>query len=110
MFGFEQTALRPDILCVGKSITGGTLALSATLARRARPRCVLGDLGESVHFFHGHSYAGNPIACAAALASLDLFEEEATLERVAGIARRAAARLNTSANIPRARRCARRAQ
>ena len=94
MFAFEQTALRPDILCVGKSITGGTLALSCALARRRVHDAFLGDYGASVHFFHGHSYAGNPIACAAALASLDLFEEEATLERVAGIARRAAARLD----------------
>ena len=94
MFAFEQTPLRPDILCVGKSVTGGTLALSCALALRRVHDAFLGDYGASVHFFHGHSYAGNPIACAAALASLDLFEEEATLERVAGIARRAAARLD----------------
>jgi adenosylmethionine-8-amino-7-oxononanoate aminotransferase len=94
MFAFEQTALRPDILCVGKSITGGALALSCALVRRRVYDAFLGDYGAFVHFFHGHSYAGNPIACAAALASLDLFDEEETLERAAGIARRAAARLD----------------
>ncbi len=93
MFAFEQTALRPDILCLGKSITGGALALSCALVRRRVYDAFLGDYGATVHFFHGHSYAGNPIACAGALASLDLFDEERTLTRVAGIARRAAARL-----------------
>ncbi len=93
MFAFEQTALRPDILCLGKSITGGALALSCALVRRRVYDAFLGDYGAFVHLFHGHSYAGNPIACAAALASLDLFDEEQTLARVAGIARRAAARM-----------------
>src|SRR5579871_723637 len=76
MFAFEQTQLRPDILCLGKSITGGALALSCALVRRRVYDAFLGDHNAFVHFFHGHSYAGNPIACAAALASLDLFDEE----------------------------------
>jgi adenosylmethionine---8-amino-7-oxononanoate aminotransferase len=90
MFAFEQTQLRPDILCLGKGITGGALALSCALVRRRVYDAFLGDYGAFVHFFHGHSYAGNPIACAAALASLDLFDEEQTLARAAGIAERAA--------------------
>jgi adenosylmethionine-8-amino-7-oxononanoate aminotransferase len=93
MFAFEQTELRPDILCLGKSITGGALALSCALVRRRVYDAFLGEYGAFVHFFHGHSYAGNPIACAAALASLDLFDEEQTLARAAGITRRAAPRL-----------------
>jgi adenosylmethionine-8-amino-7-oxononanoate aminotransferase len=93
MFAFEQTALRPDIVCVGKGLTGGTLALSATLVRSAIYDAFLGESGAFVHFFHGHSYAGNPIACAAALASLDLFDEEATLERARAIAATAQSRL-----------------
>jgi adenosylmethionine-8-amino-7-oxononanoate aminotransferase len=93
MFAFEQTALHPDIVCAGKGLSGGTLALSATLVRREIYDAFLGDRAEYVHFFHGHSYAGNPIACAAALASLDLFEEERTLARAAGIAQAAALRL-----------------
>jgi adenosylmethionine-8-amino-7-oxononanoate aminotransferase len=93
MFAFEQTGLLPDILCLGKGITGGALALSATLVRRHVFEAFLGEPTAFVHFFHGHSYAGNPIACAAALASLDLFEEERTLERAASIARRATIRM-----------------
>lgn len=93
MFAFEQTGLRPDIVCAGKGLTGGALALSATLVRRRIYEAFLGEPGQLVHFFHGHSYAGNPIACAAALASLALFDEEATLTRAAGIAGRTHARL-----------------
>ncbi|MFZ1018518.1 MAG: aminotransferase class III-fold pyridoxal phosphate-dependent enzyme, partial [Candidatus Cybelea sp.] len=93
MFAFEQTPLHPDILCVGKGLSGGTLALSATLVRREIYEAFIGDPAEYVQFFHGHSYAGNPIACAAALASLDLFEDERTLARAAGIGRAAATRL-----------------
>jgi adenosylmethionine-8-amino-7-oxononanoate aminotransferase len=94
MFAFEQTGVHPDILCLGKGITGGALALSATLVRQKIYNTFLGEPGELVHFFHGHSYAGNPIACAAALASLDLFDAEGTLERAGGIARCAAAQLD----------------
>jgi adenosylmethionine-8-amino-7-oxononanoate aminotransferase len=93
MFAFEQTPLHPDIVCVGKALSGGTLALSATLVRRKIYDAFVGEPAEHVHFFHGHSYAGNPIACAAALASLEIFEEEQTLARAAGIARAAASRL-----------------
>lgn len=83
MFAFEALDLRPDLLCVGKGITGGTLALSATLATARVYDAFLGRTSELVHFFHGHSYAANPIACAAALATLDLFDTEATLANVA---------------------------
>ncbi len=100
MFASEQTSVRPDIICVGKSISGGALALSGALVRRPIYDAFLGDYDASVHFFHGHSYAGNPIACAAALASLDLFDEEATLERAAAIARRTAARLESLRTHP----------
>jgi adenosylmethionine-8-amino-7-oxononanoate aminotransferase len=86
MFAFEQLGLRPDAVCVGKGLTGGALALSATLVRERVYEAFLGEYAGGVHFFHGHSYAGNPIACAAALASLRLFEEEATLRRAHSIA------------------------
>ena len=99
MFAFEQIGLSPDIVCVGKGLTGGTLALSATLAGQSVYDVFLGEPEAFAHFFHGHSYAGNPIACAAAIASLSLFEEEGTLERAAGIAARARANLeNLRAN------------
>ena len=90
MFAFEQLELRPDLICVGKGITGGTMALSAVLARERIYQAFLGEPQERKQFFHGHSYAGNPIACAAALASLELFAREATFERAGSIERVAA--------------------
>jgi adenosylmethionine---8-amino-7-oxononanoate aminotransferase len=89
MFAFEQLELRPDLICLGKGITGGTMALSAVLARDHIYRAFLGEPNERKQFFHGHSYAGNPIACAAALASLELFAKEGTFERAGGIERTA---------------------
>ncbi len=94
LFAFEQLGLDPDIVCVGKGITGGTLALSATLARSRIFDAFLGDPNEAKQFFHGHSYAGNPIACAAALASLDVFERETTMDNVARIAEASCERLD----------------
>jgi adenosylmethionine-8-amino-7-oxononanoate aminotransferase len=93
LFAFEQTGAHPDLVCLGKGLTGGALALSCTLARRRIYEAFLGDPRDGVHFLHGHSFAGNPIACAAALASLDLFDEEGTLERAERIASRAATHL-----------------
>jgi len=103
MFAFEQTGVQPDVLCLGKGITGGALALSATLVARPVYEAFLGEPEDLVHFFHGHSYAGNPIACAAALASLDLFARERTLERAAAIARCIAARLQRLRSHPSVR-------
>jgi len=101
MFAHEQLAVEPDIVCVGKGLTGGALALSATLVREAIYETFLGALDDRKQFFHGHSYAGNPIACAAALASLDLFERETTLQRVASIARWTRERLERLRANPR---------
>jgi adenosylmethionine-8-amino-7-oxononanoate aminotransferase len=95
MFASEQLALQADLMCVGKGITGGVLALSATLASARIYDAFLGAPGEMKQFFHGHSYAGNPIACAAAIASLELFEEEGTLENAARIAACARPRLES---------------
>jgi adenosylmethionine---8-amino-7-oxononanoate aminotransferase len=93
MFACEQLGIVPDIMCLGKGITGGALALSATLVRERVYDAFLGAPEDARHFFHGHSYAGNPIACAAALASLRVFELERTLERTRAIAARTHARL-----------------
>jgi adenosylmethionine---8-amino-7-oxononanoate aminotransferase len=86
MFAHDQLALKPDIVCLGKGLTGGTLALSATVVLDRVYDAFRGTHTEMKHFFHGHSYAGNPIACAAALASLDLFETDRTLDHVAMLA------------------------
>lgn len=103
MFATEQIGLQPDMICVGKGITGGALPLSATLVREEVYDAFLGAPAERVQFFHGHSYACNPIACAAALASLDLFKEERTLEQTAAIAGHAAVRLAALRGHPRIR-------
>jgi adenosylmethionine-8-amino-7-oxononanoate aminotransferase len=79
MFACEWEEVAPDLLCLGKGITGGYLPLAATLATEEIFSAFLGDYGELKTFFHGHTYTGNPLACAAALASLAVFAEEGTL-------------------------------
>ncbi len=82
MFGCEQEGVAPDLLCLAKGLTGGYLPLAATLAGERVYEGFLGAPEEHRTFFHGHTYTGNPLACAAALASLDAFESERTLERL----------------------------
>lgn len=82
MFAVEQEDVRPDLLCLAKGLTGGYLPLAATLATDRVYQAFLGSFGEAKTFFHGHTYTGNPLACAAALASLELFETDRTLERM----------------------------
>jgi len=82
MFACEHESVAPDILCLSKGITGGYLPLGATIATEEIYGAFLGDYAELKTFFHGHSYTGNPLACACALASLELFEKEDTLERL----------------------------
>lgn len=79
MFACEQEAVVPDLLCVAKGITGGTLPLAATIARPAIFEAFLGEASDRRTFYHGHTYTGNPVACAAALASLDLFDKDQVL-------------------------------
>ncbi len=87
MFACEQEHVVPDLMCLGKGITGGYLPLAATLATEEVYSAFLGPVfpppGENQKtFFHGHTYGGNPLAAAAALASLDLLEEEQVLEQL----------------------------
>ena len=83
MFACEHEGVAPDLMCLAKGITGGYLPLAATLTSERVYDGFLGGHAELRTFFHGHTYTGNPLACAAALASLDLFERERTLERLA---------------------------
>ena len=83
MFACEQEDVAPDLMCVAKGITGGYLPLAATLTTEDVYAAFLGEHRERRTFFHGHTYTGNPLACAAALATLDVFESESTLERLA---------------------------
>jgi adenosylmethionine-8-amino-7-oxononanoate aminotransferase len=82
MFACEQEGVAPDLLCLAKGLTGGYLPLAATLTSERIYEGFLGAYEEYRTFFHGHTYTGNPLACAAALASLEAFEQERTLERL----------------------------
>jgi adenosylmethionine-8-amino-7-oxononanoate aminotransferase len=78
----EQEGVVPDLLCLSKGITGGYLPLAATLATDRIYEAFLGEREEARTFFHGHTYTGNPLACAAALASLKLFEQNQVLDNI----------------------------
>jgi adenosylmethionine-8-amino-7-oxononanoate transaminase len=82
MFACEQEDVTPDLMAVAKGLTGGYLPLAATLTTEAVFEAFLGDHGEFKTFFHGHSYTGNQLGCAAALANLSVFEEEQTLVKL----------------------------
>jgi adenosylmethionine-8-amino-7-oxononanoate aminotransferase len=79
MFACQHEDVSPDILCVGKGITGGYLPLAATLTTEAMYEGFLGRFEDFRTFFHGHTYTANPLACAAANATLEVFERERTL-------------------------------
>ena len=82
MFACEHEQVAPDLMCLAKGISGGYLPLAATLATERIYEGFLGEHEEFRTFFHGHTYTGNPLACAAAIASLDVFREEDTLARL----------------------------
>jgi adenosylmethionine-8-amino-7-oxononanoate aminotransferase len=85
-FACEQEGVSPDILVAGKGLTGGYLPLAATLTTQRVFDAFLGEPDEGRTFFHGHTYTGNPLACAAALANIDLMAKH---ETVGGVAERA---------------------
>jgi adenosylmethionine-8-amino-7-oxononanoate aminotransferase len=82
MFACQHEDVSPDLLCLAKGISGGYLPLGATLTSERIYEGFLGEFEDFRTFFHGHTYTGNPLACAAALATLDVFREERTLERL----------------------------
>lgn len=84
MFACEEAAITPDIMCVGKALTGGHIALAATLATEHVFEAFLGESLEKA-LMHGPTFMANPLACAAALASLDAFENEPRLAQVEAI-------------------------
>jgi adenosylmethionine-8-amino-7-oxononanoate aminotransferase len=84
MFACEHENVCPDIMAIAKGITGGYLPLAATLTTQDIFDAFLGEYKELKTFFHGHTYTGNPLACAAALASLEIFEKDKTLESLQG--------------------------
>ncbi|WP_370543351.1 adenosylmethionine--8-amino-7-oxononanoate transaminase [Geobacter sp. OR-1] len=80
MFACQQEGVTPDIMALSKGITGGYLPLAATMTTKEIYNAFLGEYREMKTFFHGHTFTGNPVCCAAALASLDLFEENRLIE------------------------------
>jgi adenosylmethionine-8-amino-7-oxononanoate aminotransferase len=80
MFACEHEGVSPDLMCLAKGLTGGYLPLAATLATEEIYTAFLGEYAERKTFFHGHSYTGNPLACAAALASLRIFDRDRVIE------------------------------
>ena len=100
MFACEREGVVPDFLCLAKGLTGGYLPLAATLTTDEVWNAFLGDYSEGKTFFHGHTYGGNPLGAAAALATLDVFDEERTLEHLPPKIDRLAEHLRRIARLP----------
>jgi adenosylmethionine-8-amino-7-oxononanoate aminotransferase len=94
MFACEHERVQPDLMCAAKGITGGYLPLAATFATQEIFDAFLGAPSDGRTFFHGHTYTGNPLACAAAIVSLDLFEKNHVIEQVQLKSRQLAAMLD----------------
>jgi adenosylmethionine-8-amino-7-oxononanoate aminotransferase len=94
MFACEHEGVTPDLMCLAKGISGGYLPLAATLATQKIFDAFLGEPSEGKTFFHGHTYTGNPLACAAGLASLELMEKNHVVRSVAEKSKQLAALLN----------------
>jgi len=99
MFACEEAAVVPDIICLSKALTGGTLPLAATVATTRVFDAFRSDRFEDA-FMHGPTFMGNPLACAAANASLDLFESEPRLQQVAAIETQMRAELEPCRALP----------
>src|SRR5262249_43005697 len=99
MFACEHAGVSPDIVCLSKGLTAGYLPLGATCATEAVYEAFLSD-DRGRTFFHGHSFTANPLACAVALASLDLFAGEPVIERVQQLEAQLATGLGSLAQLP----------
>jgi adenosylmethionine---8-amino-7-oxononanoate aminotransferase len=100
MFACEQAAIRPDYLCLSKGLTGGYLPLSVVLTTEAIYEAFYDEYTKLSAFLHSHSYTGNPLACAAANATLAIFREEPVLERNRALAAHMAASVAHLADHP----------
>ncbi|MCE5268091.1 MAG: adenosylmethionine--8-amino-7-oxononanoate transaminase [Planctomycetaceae bacterium] len=100
MFACEHEAVSPDLMCLAKGMTGGYLPMAATLATSEIWRAFLGTHVESKTFYHGHTYGGNPLGAAAAMGTLDVFEQDHTLENLPAKITRLSDRLARIARLP----------
>lgn len=107
LFAHEQAGIRPDFLCLSKGLTGGTLPLSVVLTTDEVYAAFYDD-EVARGFLHSHSYTGNPLACRAALATLDLFDQTDALRRNVDTGNRLAAQFDTLSHHPRVRHARRR--
>jgi adenosylmethionine-8-amino-7-oxononanoate aminotransferase len=92
-FAVDHAGVSPDLMVVGKRVTGGVLPLSAVLARESIYEAFLGSASSGRTFFHGHTYTANPVCCAAALANLSLMHSRGTVARAAAVGARLGAGL-----------------
>ncbi|MBF0570843.1 MAG: adenosylmethionine--8-amino-7-oxononanoate transaminase [Candidatus Omnitrophica bacterium] len=100
MFACQHEGVVPDFLCLAKGLTGGYLPLAATLTTQKIYEGFLFDYKEQKTFFHGHTYTGNPLACAAALANLEIFQKERTLKKLVPKIEFLAKKLKMFYNLP----------
>lgn len=100
LFACEQAGIRPDFMCLSKGLTGGYLPLSIVMTTETVYRAFYDDYVKLTAFLHSHSYTGNPIACAAALATLAIFREEDVIGRNRALARRMGEALAPLADHP----------
>ena len=100
MFACEHEDVHPDFLCLAKGITGGYLPLAVTLTTQKVFNGFLFDHKAQKTFFHGHTYTGNPLSCAAALANLEVFQKENTLTKLAPKIKFLAKKLKMFYNLP----------
>jgi len=100
MFACEHEQVTPDLMCLGKGLTGGYMPLAVTLTTDAIAEAFEGELHEMKTLYHGHTFTGNPLACAAALASIDLFEKRDVLNETNRKAALLSEWLQPTANLP----------
>jgi adenosylmethionine-8-amino-7-oxononanoate aminotransferase len=100
LFACEQAGIRPDFMCLSKGLTGGYLPLSAVLTTETVYQAFYDEYVKLNAFLHSHSFTGNPLACAAALASLAIFREDRTLERNLALAAHLGSRARELADHP----------
>lgn len=100
LFAIEQVGLSPDLLCLAKGIAAGYLPLAATLATERIYEGFLADPAAHKQLFHGHTFTGNPLACAVALESLALFERDKVLDRARSLAQVLSGELTSLARSP----------
>jgi len=100
LWACENEGVSPDILCTAKGLTGGYLPLAATITTEEIFEGFLGSHEDKRTLFHGHTYTGNPLACAAALANIELFEKDKTLENAKARAKQLEEGLREIAHLP----------